>query len=78
MSDTCEMPLNEDFLIGAEAIGAALGLSRRQAYYMLETGRLPVFRLGGKWCARRSRLMSHIEDLENLEGSKSTPVDGDA
>ena len=57
--------LSSDLLRGADAIAAFLGASRRQIYHLVNSGHLPVFRMGTKLCARKSRLLSWIEDQEN-------------
>lgn len=53
-----------DVIQGAEAVAEYLGLSRRQIYHAVEHGYLPVFRIGGIICARRSTLCRWMEDLE--------------
>jgi excisionase family DNA binding protein len=53
-----------DLLAGAVEIAAFMRLSRRQVYHLVETSRLPVFRLGTQLCARRSTLLRWIEDME--------------
>ena len=61
------IPLAQDLLRGAEEIAAFLFGSRsqrRKVYHLAETSRLPVFRLGSVLCARRSVLMTWIEDQE--------------
>lgn len=45
-----------DIIWGAKAIAKALNLTDRQAFYLLESGELPVRKVGGKWCASRSKL----------------------
>ena len=57
--------LSNDLLQGADQIAAFLGTSRRQVYHLVRSGHLPVFRMGAKLCARKSRLLSWIEDQEN-------------
>lgn len=56
--------LASDLMYGAKVIGASIGLDPRQANYMLETGKLPGFKLGNKWVARRSAIKEHIRKLE--------------
>ena len=53
-----------DLLIGANAIAAALGITRRQAYKLIYAGDLPTFKLGGSVAARRSSLNSWLANLE--------------
>ena len=46
-----------DLLWGARAIGAALGLDERQAYYLLESGALPMAKkVGKRWAVPRAAL----------------------
>jgi hypothetical protein len=58
------MPLAEDLMIGAEPIAAWLGVSARQLFYMHETKKLPLFKIGGRLAGRKSKLMQFIEELE--------------
>lgn len=47
-----------EILWGAEAIAVELGVSRRQAFYMLESGALPpAKKIGAKWCVDRRALL---------------------
>ena len=57
--------LADDLLKGVEAIANYTGLTKRAVYGLAEKGRLPVFKLDGwKWCARKSTLRKHIDNLE--------------
>lgn len=59
---------SNDLLKGADAIaGFIFGENgkRRQVYHLVETSRLPIFRLGSTLCARRSVLLRWIVDQEN-------------
>ena len=61
--------LKNDVLNGAEAIAAFLNQTERRIYHLLETGKLPAFKLGDrKWQARKSSLRRHIEALEAKSG----------
>lgn len=56
-----------DVLKGAGAIAEFLfgdRRSRRSVYYLVETRRMPVFRLGSVICARRSTLLEWISNGE--------------
>lgn len=55
---------NLDLLWGAEAIGQALGLSERQAKYMLSNKELPGRKVGGRWVASREALRLFFMDQE--------------
>jgi hypothetical protein len=59
--------LHDDLLIGADQIAEFLfgnARLRRKVYYLAETSRIPVFRLGSKLCARPSVLMAWIASQE--------------
>lgn len=53
-----------DTLWGAKDIGAAIGLTERQAKYWLSQGQLPGRRIGtgkrGRWCASRKTLLAYV------------------
>jgi hypothetical protein len=53
-----------DLLWGASAIAAYIGVDQRQAFWMLEKGRLPAKRIGSRWVASRSNLQKHFLDTE--------------
>ncbi len=53
------MNTNDDglgLLWGVAPIAAELGLTRRATYSLLERGRLPAAKIGGRWCASRKGL----------------------
>ena len=56
--------LADDVLKGAREIGEFLGMSERRVYWLLENNQIPAFKLGTSWYARKSKLMAHIEELE--------------
>jgi excisionase family DNA binding protein len=57
--------LADDVLNGMTEICRYLNIKERQGYELAETGRLPLFKLGGrKWQGRKSTLRKHIEGLE--------------
>ena len=58
-----------DLLYGVSKIADYLGINRRVAYHLIETGRLPAFKIGKTVCARRSKLTAAIEEMEQ-EGSR--------
>lgn len=58
--------LASDLIFGAEKIAKALGLTRRQVYHAAASGYIPSFRIGATICARRSTLLSWIEDQETV------------
>jgi hypothetical protein len=57
--------VNDDMLTGADEIAAYIGHSTRATYHLLDSNKLPgVFKLGGRWHARKSRLNQHFDELE--------------
>lgn len=54
----------DDILYGVVAIAGFFGLSRGTAQRQIERGEIPHFRLGGIVCARRSTLLTWIEEQE--------------
>ena len=63
--------LRDDLLDGAEAISKFYGWKLRRTYYLLERGLIPSFKIGKKWCARRSTSTAHIEKLESAVTSNT-------
>jgi hypothetical protein len=62
-NNTCTPMLGDDILRGADGIAAFLygnAKHRRKVYNLVETNRLPHFRLGAVICARKSVLHSWI------------------
>lgn len=58
---------SDDLLRGADAIAEFIfgdRGGRRKIYYLAETSRLPVFRLGSVLCARRSVLLDWVTSQE--------------
>jgi hypothetical protein len=56
-----------DLLWGAEAIAKALNLkNRRQAFHLLEGGKIPATKIGSQWVASRKKLKKHfgLDDSE--------------
>jgi hypothetical protein len=53
-----------DIIEGVTAIAAYLGKNERRTYYLLENGKVPAFKLSGKWHLRRSTYASYIASLE--------------
>jgi hypothetical protein len=51
-----------DLIWGAQAIADAIGRTRRQTFYLLETGQLPAKKLAqGGWVASRKKLREYFE-----------------
>jgi hypothetical protein len=60
--------LADDLLRGADEISQFIfgrKGSRRKIYYLAETSRLPVFRLGSVLCARKSVVLGWISGQES-------------
>ncbi|GLR86517.1 DNA-binding protein [Bradyrhizobium iriomotense] len=69
-----QVHLADDILKGADAIADFLfhgtsddqrSRNRRKVYYLVESSRLPIFRLGSMLCARKSKLLDFIATQEN-------------
>ena len=68
--------LSDDLLKGAKEIAEFLlgdSKQRRQIYHLAQHGRLPVFKIGATICARRSTLLTWIEEQES-HGSDDHPA----
>ena len=48
--------LADDLLDGATAIAKFTGFKVRRVFYLCEQGELPAFKIGTRWCARKSEL----------------------
>jgi hypothetical protein len=57
--------LSADLLEGVQAIAEFTGLKPRRIFYLAENAKLPLFKIGNRWCARRSTLVAHIARLES-------------
>jgi hypothetical protein len=60
--------LADDLLEGVAAISAFTGFKPRRIFYLAEGGRLPLFKIGSRWCARKSTLTNFIARLEQNTG----------
>jgi hypothetical protein len=56
---------NADLLAGAAAIAAHAGQTERQIEHLLSMGRLPAFKLGGRWYMRKSTYRRFLQELED-------------
>jgi hypothetical protein len=45
---------------GADSIAREIGVSRRRAFYLLESGLIPAKKIGGRWCATREELRQYF------------------
>ena len=56
--------LSSDLIESATSIAEYLGMPTRRVFYLAERGKLPIFKIGMRWCARKSTLLAHIKRLE--------------
>jgi hypothetical protein len=54
----------DNMWIGAKRISEHTGFSERQTYWMCEQGKLPAFKLAGKWCMRPSTYRAFLSTLD--------------
>lgn len=62
-----ERGLADDLIWGVSAIGREIGRNQRQTFHLLDTGRLPAKKIGGRWCATRTGLRQFFATLINGE-----------
>jgi hypothetical protein len=55
-SRTLSAPNELDVLWGASAIAKAIGRNKRIVFYLLEHGKIPANKIGGRWCISRAQL----------------------
>ena len=60
-----------ELIWGAASIGRELSVSTRQAFYLLESGRLPAKKVGRQWCTSRKALRQYFADIS---GEAVTPA----
>jgi hypothetical protein len=68
MTDIMQIAGNQDvldLLYGVPKIAAFLGLTKRATYHLVETRRIPTFKIGATICARRATLIAALEALEH-------------
>lgn len=59
------MTEKDELIWGADAIASEIGLERRQAYNLLETGALPgAKKVGRRWVISRRRLWATFNPVE--------------
>ncbi len=66
---------NGDLLTGAEEIAEFLNCNTRRAFHLLEKGIVPGFKLGKRWCARRSTLTKFFEEREQANVAPGPPAE---
>ena len=69
MTDTSNP--SADLLYGAHAIAEFLGVKQRVAYHLIETRRIPFFKIGKTVCARRTSLAAKLDEIEAASGGDS-------
>jgi len=58
-----------DMLDGAEAIARFTGIPVTRVFYLCERGLIPVFKIGSRWCARKSELRSALTSRKTEAGA---------
>lgn len=80
--NTVAIPRDDLRLIwGAEAIGAEIGVCRRRSFHLLEKGRIPGKKVGGRWVVDRTTLHSFFRPeptppLQEQATNRSSEVNG--
>jgi hypothetical protein len=52
-----------DLIWGVAGIGKEINRNPRQTFHLLENGKLPARKIGGRWCASRTGLRTLFQDL---------------
>lgn len=60
---------NMNLIWGVEAIGEVIGLTARQTHHYASTGKIPVKKINGRWCAERNQLTKWFMDQLSVEAS---------
>jgi hypothetical protein len=55
--------LGSDLIWGVATIAVEIGRNPRQTFHILENGKLPAAKVGGRWCASRSGLRQFFANL---------------
>jgi hypothetical protein len=55
--------LGADLIWGVKRIADVINRNPRQTFHLLENGRLPAKKIGGRWCASRTGLQKFFGDL---------------
>ena len=63
--------LADDMLEGVAAIAEFTGFKPRRIFYLAEGGKLPLFKVGSKWCGRKSTLLAYVTKLEESAGGST-------
>ena len=65
-TDTNRPAIASDVLWGTAAIGAHIGRTERQTYHLLECGKLPGKKIGGKWTSTKAKLDRAVGRVEEV------------
>lgn len=65
-----DLDISADCLLGVKEIAAFLGVSWRRGIYLLETGRIPAGKQGGRWVASKAALREYYR---RLTGAPAAP-----
>jgi hypothetical protein len=57
--------LADDLLSGVPAIAEFTGWPERRVYYLAEKELIPLFKVGDRWCGRKSTLRRHLDYPES-------------
>jgi hypothetical protein len=52
-----------DLVWGAEEIAKVIGRNQRQTFCLLDSGKLPAKKVGGRWVASRKKLKEFFEEI---------------
>ena len=58
-----ENALSNDLIWGVAGIATEINRNARQTFHLLENGRLPARKVGGRWCASRAGLRVFFASL---------------
>jgi hypothetical protein len=61
--DSDSVSLGFDLIWGVAAIAVEINRNQRQTFHMLENGKLPACKVGGRWCASRAGLRQFFAAL---------------
>ncbi len=56
--------IGDDLMSGVPAIATECNWTESKTYHMLQTGKIPGFKIGKIWHLRKSRLKRHLDELE--------------
>jgi hypothetical protein len=62
--------LADDLMVGVKPIAKFTGLQERVIFHLAPRGHLPLFKIGGRWAARKSTLRQHLAKLEQAAGAR--------